>query len=103
MNTKIIERLDLEAIESTDAQPGDPLIKRDLALVGHVPVRLTAVVGETELSIQQLFALRSGSVLTLDQTLDAPVLLHVNGKAVAQAELLAIDDCFGVRITRVLE
>lgn len=103
MNAKVIERLELNEIAPPDAISGDPLIKRDLALVGHVPVRLTAVVGELELSIEQLFALKSGSVLTLEQTLEAPVLLHVNGKAVAQAELLAVDDCFGVRITRVLE
>ena len=103
MNAKVIERLELDEVNLRADALGDLLIKRDLALVGHVPVRLTAVVGDLELSIDELFALKAGSVLTLEQTLEAPVLLHVNGKAVAQAELLAVDEHFGVRITRVLE
>lgn len=103
MNTNAIERLELDEIDSIQAASSEALIKRDLSLVGHVPIRLTAVVGDLELSIDELFALKAGSVLTLEQTLEAPVLLHVNGKPVAQAELLAVDDHFGVRITRVLE
>lgn len=103
MNANAIEHLELDEIETPSALSGDPLIKRDLALVGHVPVRLSAVVGDLELPIDTLFALKAGSVLTLEQTLEAPILLQVNNRPVAEAELVAVDDHFGVRITRVLE
>lgn len=102
-NPLAVERLELDKIETTHQSGGEPLVKRDMALVGHVSVRLAAVVGELELSLDDLFAMRPGSVLTLEQSLEAPVLLQVNGKAIAEAELVAVEDRFGVRITRVME
>lgn len=70
----------------------------DIALVGHVEVELTAQVGTVHLSIDRLFALKAGDVVPMNEVLDEPMTLLLNGKPVARAELLAIDDHFGLRI-----
>ena len=71
---------------------------RDIGLVGHVKVSLAAQVGTMTMSIDELFALKSGDVVTMNELLEAPLTLMLNGRAVARGELLAVDDHFGVRI-----
>ena len=53
------------------------------------------------MTIDHLFALREGEVLTMNEDLNAPVTLLLNGKAVARGELVAVDECFGIRITEL--
>jgi len=55
-----------------------------------------------ELSLAELFELKSGKVLSLGQALDEPVVLQLNGKSVATAQLVAVGDHFGVQIVQVL-
>lgn len=73
----------------------------DIALVGHVEVELTAQVGTVKLSIEKLFSLKSGDVVRMTELLDEPMTLLLNGKPVARAELMAIDDHFGLRIVEI--
>lgn len=75
---------------------------KDLNLVGHVQVALVAELGQSKMTVAQLFKLEKRDVVTLDQTLDAPVTLLLNGKAVARGELLAVEEHLGVRITELL-
>jgi len=70
----------------------------DISLIGHVQVSLTAQVGTVSMSIEQLFGLKSGDVVSMNELLEAPLTLMLNGRAVARGELLAVDDHFGVRI-----
>ncbi|WP_057636954.1 FliM/FliN family flagellar motor C-terminal domain-containing protein [Stenotrophomonas ginsengisoli] len=73
-----------------------------LALVGHVEVKMAAEIGSLTLSIEQLLAMKAGDQLKLDQTLDAPVSLLLNGRLVAHAELMAVDDHYAIRILELL-
>lgn len=70
----------------------------DIGLVGHVQVSLAAQVGTISMSIDQLFGLKNGDVVSMNELLEAPLTLMLNGRAVARGELLAVDDHFGVRI-----
>jgi flagellar motor switch protein FliN/FliY len=73
----------------------------DLNLVGHVEVQLSAQVGTLTMSIERLFGLKSGDVVEMNELLDEPVTLMLNGRPVAKAELVALDDHFGVRILEI--
>jgi flagellar motor switch protein FliN/FliY len=72
-----------------------------MSLVGHVGVSLSALVGTVSLSIEQLFAMKQGEVLTMNETFDTPVTLMLNGKPVARGELVAVEEHFGIRITEL--
>jgi flagellar motor switch protein FliN len=71
---------------------------KDINLVGHVQVSMTAQVGTVTLTIEELFGLKAGDVISMNELLEAPLTLMLNGRAVARGELLAVDDHFGVRI-----
>jgi len=95
-----IERLELD--EASPAEVAGPaLSKPDLALVGHVPVTLSVVVGEAQITMERLFALKAGEVIAMTQDIDEPLTVLLNGRAVATGELVAVGDQFGVRIIDV--
>lgn len=88
------------AEETINAKSGIPT--KDLDLVGHVRVSLVAELGTAEMTVDELFKLAKQDVVTLNEALDAPVTLLLNGKAIARGALLAVDDNLGVRITELL-
>ena len=98
MTQTTLHSIDLAEVPAANAQ-GAPLIDKNFGLVGHVPVSLSVLVGSVSLTIEQLFALKKGAVIAMNEALDAPITLQLNGKAVASGELVAVDDNFGIRIT----
>ncbi len=80
------------------AQENPAVNRQDFSLIGHVQVSLAAQLGTVSLSIQDLFGLKSGDVVDMNELLDSPVTLMLNDRAVARGELLAVGDHFGIRI-----
>jgi flagellar motor switch protein FliN/FliY len=74
---------------------------KDVSLVGHVKVSLVAEIGRAELTVEELFALKKGDNVKLEEGSEAIVTLLLNGKAVAQGELVCVDDKLGIRITEL--
>jgi flagellar motor switch protein FliN/FliY len=72
------------------------------ALIQNVDVTIETFLGRTRVTVADLNALLVGSVVKLDATLNQPVELRVNGVTIAQGELVAVGDKFGVRITSVV-
>lgn len=72
-------------------------------LLGTLKVRLTAALGQTELTVAELTALKAGATLTLDKLLDQPIELKAEGHTVAQGSLVAIGDHFGIRISSIAQ
>jgi flagellar motor switch protein FliN/FliY len=93
-------------LETRAAQPvvGDvpaTLMQQDLSLISHVQVSLTAQIGTLSLSVEKLFGLTRGDVLEMNELLDEPVTLLLDGKPVARGELLGVDEHFGIRILEI--
>ena len=83
----------------TDNQTGISRV-RD-TLIKNVDVAIETFLGRTRMTVADLNALLVGSVIALDASLNQPVELRVNGVAIAEGELVAVGDKFGVRITSV--
>ena len=72
-------------------------------LVKDVKVKLQAYLGDTEISIAELFELKQNSVLKLDTLAEAPIDLVLDDQVVARGSLVVVDDNFGVQISEVVE
>ena len=73
-----------------------------LGNVKDVVVPIQVVIGETELSVEELSKLRSGSIVALRSYAGKPVEVHAAGKRVAKAEVVVIDENFGFRVTEIV-
>lgn len=90
-------------IDADTAAPATPAGSVSTRLIENVGVDLEAFLGSAHMTVAELTALRSGSVVQLDARLNAPVELRLNGAAVARGELVAVGEQFGVRLTEIVQ
>jgi flagellar motor switch protein FliN/FliY len=86
--------------EGPNGAPQPPL-DLDAAIFRDVEVAVRVRLGETTLKIEDLLSLKAGSLLKLDRMLNEPVDLYLNESLIGRGEIVAVDDCFGVRITEI--
>ena len=65
-------------------------------------------IGRTSLSIKEVLELAPGSIISLGKLAGEPMDLLVNGKKIAEGEIVIVDesfgirDSFGIRVTNIL-
>lgn len=97
--TMNIEEVELSPL--SDSQTGEILVKNKMDLVSDVKVQLKVELGEAELTVSELFALKENSVLALDTLVNEELRLMMNGNCVAAGKLMVVDDSFGIQISQV--
>ena len=88
-------------LPSTTIGSSDPDLVPDSNPLHAIKTRLRVVVGEFEMSIGDLLAAKAGQVVKLDRGLNNPVDLVLEGRVVMRGQLVAVDGCFGVRVTEL--
>ena len=94
--------MDLKKIqfpELSEMEKGGKFQDRTL---GDIPIEVTVELGRTHMSLKDILDLRDGSIIELNRLAGEPLDLKVNGQLVAQGEVIAVDDYYGLRITNVL-
>ena len=77
--------------------------RQNLDLLLDVPIPVTVEVGRAQMSLNEILDLGPGSIVGLDKKAEEPVDLRVNGKLVARGEVVMVDDCYGLRVTQILD
>ena len=75
----------------------------DLNRFQDIKVRVSADLGRTQIPIQKLMNIGEGSVIELDRTIDSPVELVAQGVPLACGEVVVVNGCFAIRVTKVYE
>jgi flagellar motor switch protein FliN len=86
--------------ELTAAPTGQPGYNIDLLL--GVTLQVAVEIGRTTLPIRDVLALTPGSIIELDKLAGEKVDILINGRPIAQGEVVVVDENFGVRITDVV-
>jgi flagellar motor switch protein FliN/FliY len=73
-----------------------------IELLMDVALEVSVELGRSHMSIGEILALRTGSVIELDKLAGEPVDVSVNGTLIARGEVVVVDEKFGVRITEVV-
>jgi flagellar motor switch protein FliN len=73
----------------------------NLDLVHDVPLEISAVLGQTELSLREVVSMQTGSVFELDKLSTDPIDLYVNKILIARGEVVVVDDKFAVKISEL--
>jgi len=74
----------------------------NIDLLSDLQMAVSVELGRTELSVADVLALGSGSVIELDRLAGEPVDILVNDRLIARGEVVVVDENFGVRIVEVL-
>jgi flagellar motor switch protein FliN/FliY len=86
--------------EQLSAEPHGP--GPSLALVLDIGMPVTVELGRTTMTVRQLLALRSGSVVELDTMAGDAIDLFVRDVRFARGEVVVVDNSFGLRITEII-
>jgi flagellar motor switch protein FliN/FliY len=73
----------------------------NLELVKDVKMDVTVELGRSQLPLKEVLQLGDESIIKLDRLAGEPVDLLVNGRMIAQGEVVVIGNNFGVKITQV--
>ncbi len=75
---------------------------RNLDLIMDVPLEFSVVLGKTKKTIKEVLSFSNGSIVELNKLAVDPLEIYVNGKLIAQGEVVVINENFGIRITNIL-
>jgi flagellar motor switch protein FliN/FliY len=84
--------------EGTIFSPLDP----KLELLYDLQLSVSIELGRTNMLIRDILRLGRGSVIEFDKLVSEPVDVLINGKKVAEGEVVVIDKHFGIRITTLI-
>ena len=74
-----------------------------ISRVLDIPIEITAILGRTKMSLNEILELGRGSLIELDTLENQEVEILVNGKQVAYGQVVISNQNFGIKITEVLE
>ncbi len=76
--------------------------KVDTDVFSSIPVSVSVELGRSRVSLKEVFELSEGSIIELERMVGEPLDLVVNGQIVAQGEVVAIDNNYGLRVTHII-
>lgn len=95
---------ELQAAQALPEQePTGDAAEAGLEAVYDIPVRVSAVLGETTMQIHKLLKLGRGAVVPLDRKVGEAVDIYVNDRLVARGEVVIIDDKLGITMTEIVK
>jgi flagellar motor switch protein FliN len=93
-----LEPLELKELSSASL----PSEEATLKLLNDVDLNVQIELGRTQMYLEDVLKLRSGSVVTLDKLAGDPVDVLANGRLVARGEMVVLSDNFCVRVTELV-
>lgn len=96
-----VEKPDLNNLEE-DLHKGPSIEDSSLDVILDIPVTISMEVGNTRISIRNLLKLNQGSVVELDRLAGEPLDVLVNGTLIAHAEVVVVNEKYGIRLTDVI-
>ncbi len=97
------EQAVIEQSSTGKKDPSDLLRESKLDLLMDLNLQVAIELGHTRMLIKDILELQRGSIIELDKLASEPVDILVNGKKVAEGEVVVIEKHFGIRITSLVD
>lgn len=76
--------------------------EQGLALLEDIDLMVTVELGQTSLTLDEILGLQPQSVISLQRQAGEPIDVYVNNTRVAKAEVVVLEENFGVRILEIV-
>jgi flagellar motor switch protein FliN/FliY len=90
-----------QPIESSAGPVGEK--EKKLELLMDLSLSVAIELGRTNLMIRDILELQRGSVVEFEKLASEPVDVLINGKKMAEGEVVVIEKHFGIRITNLVD
>jgi flagellar motor switch protein FliN/FliY len=102
MSDSVVKLASAAKADDIKVQP-NPAARVSSELLRGVRVSLEARLGRVGMTVEEMMALGTGSIVTLDTGIVDRIELYLNNTLVACGEIVAVGDKYGVRITDVAQ
>lgn len=104
MSLSVLESImkDLGLVKPTAAAKKIDLSAVDISRLADVKINITAELGRTRVPIKYALELIRGSLVELDTLNNSDIKVFANGVEFAQAQVVAVEDNFGLKITKII-
>ena len=88
-----------------EAEPAEDVQKfaSDLEAVFDVPVKVSAILGKTNMEVSDLLKLGRGAVVELDRKVGEAIDIYVNNRLVARGEVVIVEERLGITMTEIIK
>jgi flagellar motor switch protein FliN/FliY len=76
-------------------------MKQDFKALNEVPLKISAVLGEAKMTIEEVLNLKQGMVIELGKKVGEPVDIYVNDKILAKGEIVIVGGKIGITLTEI--
>ena len=76
-------------------------MKQDFKALNEVPLKISAVLGEAKMTIEEVLNLKQGMVIELGKKVGEPVDIYVNDKILARGEIVIVGGKIGITLTEI--
>jgi flagellar motor switch protein FliN/FliY len=83
--------------------PEAPRTASDLLAVFDVPVKVSAVLGRSQMEVSELLKLNEGTIVELDRKVGEPIDIYINDRLVARGEVVIVENRLGVTMTEIIK
>lgn len=80
-----------------------PSSTTDLEAVYDIPVKVSAILGKTQMKVSQLMNLNKGAIIELNRKVGEAIDIYVNNNLVARGEVVVVDDKLGITMTEIVK
>jgi flagellar motor switch protein FliN len=91
------------AFQSLMATPLSSEKERKLDLLYDLNLPVSIELGRTNMLIKEILDLQRGSIIEFEKLASEPVDILINGKKMAEGEVVIIEKHFGIRITNLIQ
>ena len=99
---KTVDKPQFDEMEPAVTDPGFPALDPKFELLYDLQLPISIELGRTNMLIRDILRLSRGSVIEFDKLVSEPVDVLINGKKVAEGEVVVIDKHFGIRVTTLI-
>ncbi len=109
------KNLNLDELSDANIENDEPLLSKksmdekaitsvkDLESIYDIPVKVSAILGKTNIKVNQLLQLNKGAVIELDKKVGEAIDIYVNNNLVARGEVVVVDEKLGVTMTEIVK
>lgn len=94
---------ELEMNTAEDDIVGQLAKATELEAIYDIPVKISAVLGTTDMQVNQLLKLGRGAVVELDRRVGEAIDIYVNNRLVARGEVVVVEERLGVTMTEIIK
>lgn len=98
-NMPVVEKVEFAPFKSTGRISG--IQKKDISYFNQIPMIISGELGKAYLTVRDFLKLEEGSVIKLDRLAGESATIMVNGQPLGLAEIVVINDKFGLRVTAI--